>query len=150
MHYIYSLTYVIKSYQANEMMRKVLQFSGYSKDILNYTDGTGLTKLKDALVSVLTRKVFALPPNTSRKIEHSDLCVSAGVTAILHELSMLLFNPGDVVLVPTPYYPAFDHDLWNLSDVRTFEVHSVDDSISNSISIEALETGYKKANVMQM
>ena len=47
------------------------------------------------------------------------LVLSAGCAAVLVQLSMLLFNAGDSVLVPAPYYPAFDHDFRNLGQANT-------------------------------
>jgi hypothetical protein len=37
--------------------------------------------------------------------------VSAGAGAVLDTLFFCLCNPGDGVLIPAPYYPAFDNDL---------------------------------------
>ena len=47
------------------------------------------------------------------------LVLSAGCAAVLVQLSLLLFNAGDSVLVPAPYYPAFDHDFRNLGQGST-------------------------------
>ena len=133
---------------AVEMMDKIRSFKGYTKDILYYNDGTGMPVVKDALVKILTKRVYKLRPKEkeiSRRIQPEDICVSAGVTAILHQLSMLLFNPGDAVLVPTPYYPAFDHDFWNISDVKAFGVDNIDDPLSTKLDKQSLERGYSNA-----
>ena len=132
---------------AVEMMDKIKSFRGYTKDILYYNDGTGMPAIKDALIKVLTKRVYKLSSEVPRKIQPEDICVSSGVTAILHELSMLLFNPGDAVLIPTPYYPAFDHDFWNISDVKAFGVDCLEDENPFSISLDkaSLEKGYVSA-----
>ena len=39
------------------------------------------------------------------------LHLHTGCTSLLFQLSVLLFEAGDSVLVPSPYYPAFDHDF---------------------------------------
>lgn len=40
------------------------------------------------------------------------LSVSAGVGAVLDLLFHCIAEPGAGVLIPAPYYPAFDNDLW--------------------------------------
>ena len=45
------------------------------------------------------------------KISADQLCISAGCGAILDNLFMCITEPGDAVLIPAPYYPAFDNDL---------------------------------------
>jgi 1-aminocyclopropane-1-carboxylate synthase len=39
------------------------------------------------------------------------ISVSAGCGAVLDALIFCLCDPGDAVLIPSPYYPAFDNDL---------------------------------------
>lgn len=41
----------------------------------------------------------------------AGFCVSAGCGAVLDNLMFLLCEAGDAVLIPSPYYPAFDNDL---------------------------------------
>ena len=46
-----------------------------------------------------------------------DLFISNGVTSLLNTIFLPLADAGDGVLIPAPYYPAFDMDLmvesWN-------------------------------------
>ena len=44
-------------------------------------------------------------------VDPDHLTLSAGAGAILDNLFFMLGNPGDGVLIPAPYYPAFDIDL---------------------------------------
>ena len=44
-------------------------------------------------------------------VDPEHLTLSAGAGAILDNLFFMLGNPGDGVLIPAPYYPAFDIDL---------------------------------------
>ena len=49
--------------------------------------------------------------NHSVKVHPDQLCISAGCGAILDNLFMCITEPNDGVLIPAPYYPAFDNDL---------------------------------------
>ena len=44
-------------------------------------------------------------------IDPQMLTLSAGASAILDNLFFVIGNPGQGVLIPAPYYPAFDIDL---------------------------------------
>ena len=58
-------------------------------------------------------------------ISVQNLIVTTGAISGLEKLSIGLFEAGDSVLVPTPYYPAFDKDFWNTAHVQTIEVRTV-------------------------
>jgi len=92
--------------------------------MLNYTMSSGSPEFKEQLASFLDEFVFY---NTKEDTEiiptaADEIVVSPGVASLLVQLSLLLFNPGDSVLVPIPYYPAFDHDFSNFGDVTTVPV----------------------------
>ena len=65
----------------------------------------------------------------------------------------IIDNVGDSVLVPTPYYPAFDHDFWDLGDVYTEEInvdrrhrnHPFDDEANSLFDAEAYDNAYNSA-----
>ena len=43
---------------------------------------------------------------------HPDgIILGAGCNAVLENLCMCLAEPGDAVMIPTPYYAAFEFDL---------------------------------------
>ena len=52
-----------------------------------------------------------LSPRAGRSISADHLAVGAATSAILENLSFVLCDPGDIILIPTPYYPGFDQDL---------------------------------------
>lgn len=52
-----------------------------------------------------------LSPRANRAISADHLAVGAGTSAILENLSFVLCDAGDIILIPTPYYPGFDQDL---------------------------------------
>ncbi|MFL6123899.1 aminotransferase class I/II-fold pyridoxal phosphate-dependent enzyme [Actinophytocola sp.] len=52
-----------------------------------------------------------------------DLVVVSGATAALDILASALCDPGEAILVPAPYYAAFDTDLTARSGARLVPVH---------------------------
>ncbi|MFJ5774851.1 aminotransferase class I/II-fold pyridoxal phosphate-dependent enzyme [Streptomyces sp. NPDC093094] len=51
-------------------------------------------------------------------LDPEDLVVVAGATAALDVVATVLCDPGDAIVVPTPYYGAFDTDLAGRSGAR--------------------------------
>ncbi|KAL1326342.1 hypothetical protein HN51_036411 [Arachis hypogaea] len=81
------------------------------------------------------------------KFEPDRLVITAGATAANELLTFILANPGDALLVPTPYYPGFDRDLRWRTGVKIVPIHC-DSSNNFQITPEALEGAYKEAESM--
>jgi len=47
----------------------------------------------------------------SRKMDPDGIVVGAGCNAVLENLCITLAEPGEGVMIPTPYYAAFEFDL---------------------------------------
>ena len=74
-----------------------------------YDNMRGSDRLRAALASHMRR---VLAPDAPADAVHPDqLCVSAGCGAVIDNLFLAITSPGDGVLIPAPYYPAFDTDL---------------------------------------
>ncbi|KAL0333809.1 UNVERIFIED_CONTAM: 1-aminocyclopropane-1-carboxylate synthase 7 [Sesamum angustifolium] len=65
-------------------------------------------------------------------------------TAANELLTFILADPGDALLIPTPYYPGFDRDLRWRTGVNIVPVHC-DSSNDFDITAEALEAAYREA-----
>ena len=100
------------------LLEKYKSFNDYSPAVLNYTSCTGMPKAKFQIAKFLSEKLFCVD-----NIDENNIVISSGCCALLHLLSLLLFDMNEGVLVPTPYYPAFDHDFWDLGDVLCKEVN---------------------------
>ncbi|XP_020215858.1 1-aminocyclopropane-1-carboxylate synthase 7 [Cajanus cajan] len=70
--------------------------------------------------------------------------LTAGATAANELLTFILANPGDALLVPTPYYPGFDRDLRWRTGVNIVPIHC-DSSNNFQITPQALEAAYQAA-----
>eukprot|EP00775_Hariotina_reticulata_P007424 gene7424-7633_t len=59
-------------------------------------------------------------------VDPNDLFVLSGAGAVLDVLFHCIADAGDAVLIPAPYYPSFDSDLWvlyGLLDVMGVALH---------------------------
>ncbi|GIL83125.1 hypothetical protein Vretimale_11471 [Volvox reticuliferus] len=78
----------------------------YPEEALCYQDMRGLPRLRNALARLLEDTFMK-----GITVDPDHLTVSAGVGAILENLFHCIAGAGDAVLIPAPYYPAFDNDL---------------------------------------
>lgn len=84
---------------AIEAMRK-----GYTK----YTPVSGINELKDAIVDKFKKE-------NNLEYKPSQIIVSTGAKQCIANLFMAILNPGDEVLIPTPYWVSYP-ELVKLSD----------------------------------
>jgi len=125
---------------ADMILSKITEHNSYPQEVLNYTDPTGSPALKGALVNFLSNNVFHGGPGC---IGPEHLIASAGCTSLLIQLGVMLFEPNDSVLVPTPYYPAFDRDFRDLGQVHTWPIDPCNDDFG--LTLEDLECAYSTA-----
>ena len=57
---------------------------------------------RDDMLSFLTQGLNVSP---------EDIVVQTGCGAVLSNMFQLLAEPGESVLIPAPYYPAFENDM---------------------------------------
>eukprot|EP00968_Pinguiococcus_pyrenoidosus_P001192 scaffold53_cov193-Pinguiococcus_pyrenoidosus.AAC.29 len=88
-------------------------------DVANYGEPRGSEEFRQAIAGVMTKFMLqaehlSLPesekPPKKVVVDAEDIVVNAGVSAILHHLSMCLFDEGETILVVAPCYPAFFYD----------------------------------------
>lgn len=77
-------------------------------DQIYYQPTHGRPGLRNAMAQFLTK---LLNLSSSSSLKEDNLIMGAGCNAVLENLAFTLANPGDVILIPTPYYAAFEFDL---------------------------------------
>jgi aspartate/methionine/tyrosine aminotransferase len=82
----------------------------------HYNELHGAKYFREAIVDFLQNWA-------GRSLEPDSIVIAVGASAILEILSFALCDPGDTILVPTPYYPGFDHDLAFRSDAVLEPIH---------------------------
>jgi aspartate/methionine/tyrosine aminotransferase len=90
-----------------------------SRDILNYTATTGMPCLRERLAAMFDEHLFR---GHTEKTNPDHIFVAAGASAVISMLSLALFDEGDSVLIPAPYYAGFDTDFTTVAGVVTVPV----------------------------
>jgi aspartate/methionine/tyrosine aminotransferase len=77
------------------------------------------------------------------KINPDELSCATGCSSIISNMFYCLFEPQDTILIPSPYYSAFDSDLRAYADLNR---HCVPLNLNNNfeLSVEILEEEYEK------
>jgi aspartate/methionine/tyrosine aminotransferase len=52
-----------------------------------------------------------LQARAGRPLNAENIALASGASAVLEMLAFTVCDAGDAILIPTPYYPGFDHDL---------------------------------------
>lgn len=71
-----------------------------NRNVNRYTDTIGLTELRDALACKMSTE-------TGQRWSADEIAVTNGAKQALFNAAMVLLNPGDEVLIPTPYWTTF-------------------------------------------
>jgi 1-aminocyclopropane-1-carboxylate synthase len=80
--------------------------NGYDDSLFFYDAMNGSERLRKALAGMLMDTFMK-----GLTVDHRHITVSAGCGAIIDNITFAITQPGDGVLIPAPYYPAFDNDL---------------------------------------
>lgn len=78
----------------------------FTEDCIYYQPTHGREGTRKAMAKYLERTL-----ELSRKMDIDGIVVGAGCNAVLENLCFSLASSGDAVLIPTPYYAAFEFDL---------------------------------------
>ncbi|WP_026622551.1 aspartate aminotransferase (plasmid) [Ensifer sp. WSM1721] len=70
------------------------------KGINRYTDTIGIQELREALARKVTEE-------TGQACGAGEIAVTTGAKQALFNIAMVLLNPGDEVIIPTPYWTTF-------------------------------------------
>ena len=115
----------------------------FTADCIYYQPTAGRASFRQAMASYIEDLVQLsdAAAAASCRLDVDGLVVGAGCNAVLENLCFTLADPGDTVLIPTPYYAAFEFDLvaragLQVHPVTTFE-HSQSDTSGSTVPVEA-------------
>ncbi len=97
----------------------------FHSDQIYYQPTHGREGLRASFASYLHR---ILKLDKDRSIDEEGLVLGAGCNAVLENLCFCLTEPGDSVLLPTPYYAAFAFDLGSRAGLNIVPVHTMSHS----------------------
>ncbi|XP_058074040.1 1-aminocyclopropane-1-carboxylate synthase 7-like [Magnolia sinica] len=133
-----------------EYLEKHPEASGWGSGLSTFRDNAlfqdyhGLKAFRQAMASFMEQI-----RGGRAKFDPDRIVLTAGATAANELLTFILADPGEALLVPTPYYPGFDRDLRWRTGVKIVPVHC--NSKNNfQITPEALENAYAKAKSMNI
>nr|AFA25803.1 ACC synthase [Pyrus pyrifolia]AGE45704.1 1-aminocyclopropane-1-carboxylic acid synthase [Pyrus pyrifolia] len=117
--------------------------SGFRENAL-FQDYHGLLSFRKAMASFMEQI-----RGGRAKFDPARVVLTAGATAANELLTFVIADPGDALLVPTPYYPGFDRDLRWRTGVNIVPIHC-ESSNNFQITPQALEAAYKEAEAKNM
>ena len=101
----------------------------FDREMIYYQPTQGTTGLRKIMGEYLQNLLVSPTcPTKGLQFNIDNLIVGAGCNAVLENLCMTLADAGDAVLLPTPYYAAFEFDLGSragctIVPVNTMEFH---------------------------
>jgi DNA-binding transcriptional MocR family regulator len=88
--------------------------TSFAADMIYYQPTHGRPSARMAMARYLERTLGGLPEElkkNEKSLDPEGLVMGAGCNAVLENLCICLADAGDAVLIPTPYYAAFEFDL---------------------------------------
>ncbi|MEW5316029.1 MAG: hypothetical protein WDW38_007421 [Sanguina aurantia] len=124
----------------NDMLQeRILKLQGCPQDVLCYDDFTGKQRLREAMAQLLEDTFMK-----GISVSPSHLAVLTGCGAVIDNLVFCISSPGDGILIPAPYYPAFDNDL----EIRCQAVpvgFTLDESLDIALQLDTAAAASKAA-----
>jgi len=117
----------------------------FPADAIYYQPTHGREPLRNALTNYL-EGLLDLDKDANGTLDPEGIVVGAGCNAVLENLCVSLAEPGQGVMIPLPYYAAFEFDLGSRAGLEVVPVptmeHSSYDSNSSSSSSPPPEAYY--------
>ncbi len=108
-----------------------------AKDFTSYTAVSGVPKLKKAIVEKFKRE-------NGLDYEASQVIAGSGAKQILYSIFQGLLNPGDEVIVPSPYWVSYSEQI-RLAEGNPIFVETSHEFNLDPIAIEKAVSGKTKA-----
>lgn len=113
------------------------------EDSYNYGDFRGLRQVREGVARFLERFFLNLGNLEKLSIDPHHICLGSGASSVLGNLFYTLAEAGDAVLIPAPYYNAFENDMKQFASLIPIPVYMEDCTLGPTI--EELETAAKTA-----
>jgi aspartate/methionine/tyrosine aminotransferase len=101
----------------------------FAKDMIYYQPTQGSPGLRASMVDYLDTLLLKSSSSLlskKRTFNDDNIILGAGCNAVLENLCMCLCEPGDAVMIPTPYYAAFEFDLVARAGCAIVPVNTLD------------------------
>jgi len=114
-----------------------------------YNDMRGLPDVRSSF-AVLLEHYFWSNKAQNEFINPEHITLSSGASSILNQLFYTLAEPGDAVLIPAPYYAAFENDMKAIAKCVPIPVYSKDPAkgpTPSDLDIALIDCRQKRLNV---
>ena len=88
------------------ILNRMNQVHSFPTWVMNYGGFKGTIQLQSSFATLLNRTFVPREP----VLDPNNFCILSGCTGVLEALFYCLGDEGQTVLIPAPYYPAFDND----------------------------------------
>jgi 1-aminocyclopropane-1-carboxylate synthase len=116
------------------MLDRMNQVTSFPTWVMNYGGFKGTLQLQTAFAGLLNRTFVKEPI-----LEPDNFCILSGCSGILDNLFYCLADEGESVLIPAPYYPAFDNDLEAKDNLLPVPFFLNESNIANQLDTLAAE-----------
>ncbi|KAJ5703990.1 hypothetical protein N7493_011128 [Penicillium malachiteum] len=142
------LTSSLNDLMQNEMQSYILSLNMQPEDYLSFVPPPGSSSLAKAVADFIN-----LNFNPSQNIRPEHIMGANGVSSLLDILSFSVCDPGEAIMLATPNYGMFKHDMQSRNDIRFVDVEcDLEDkyfdrfTASNADAlVEKYEVAYMKA-----
>mmetsp|Transcript_37945 Transcript_37945/g.119024 ORF Transcript_37945/g.119024 Transcript_37945/m.119024 type:complete len:528 (-) Transcript_37945:194-1777(-) len=102
------------------------ELQDFRGDLIYYQPTHGRADCREALAAHLTRTLCG----GAYELDPEGLVIGAGCNAVLENLMFAVGEPGEGVLIPRPYYAAFEFDLCARANMVVLPVSLGDDGVA--------------------
>lgn len=111
------------------VLARLNDVNDFPVQVMNYANMKGIPELQHALAGLMERTFLQ-----GHAVNPAQVCIQSGCSAVLdHLLWCICDGDHDGVLIPAPYYPAFDNDLQAKAGARPLPFYLDDTCRSKSI-----------------
>ncbi len=119
-----------------ELLKKVADRMPLEGWNLHYNRFEGTDQFRQAIADYWQNVIFG--NDSGRKLTKDNIATCAGCTVALESLATLLAEPGDVFLIPAPYYSSFVDDINEIPGVVAVGIPDC----AQTMSRDAMEKAY--------
>ena len=124
-----------------ELIEKLQSVQVWQSNHMYYPASLGHRRLRQTLCDFFGKFL-----HLNYRLDPERMIISSGLSGIMSLIGFLFGDPGDVFLIPSPYYTAFDQDISIFSGCAIFRCPVLDQTNGKfRFSVELFEQGYEQA-----
>ncbi|CAF0930299.1 unnamed protein product [Adineta ricciae] len=125
-----------------ELIAKMRSVSSWSGQFNYYPDSSGEFPFRQRLCAFFSETFCSMQTT----LDPARMLISSGVSGTIALLSVLIADAGDVFLIASPYYTAFDFDVAAMARNSLIKCPLLNQDIGEfSLSVEIFKQGYESA-----